>query len=74
MKYYSFLICILLSSLLVLSCKKDAGPEPIREIQDQAPEDDKALVSYLQTHFYNYEDFEDDPDNYNIGIIIDTYR
>ena len=44
MKYYSFLICITLSSLLVLGCKKDDGPEPIREIQDQAPEDDKALV------------------------------
>mgnify|MGYP001221939836 CR=1 FL=1 len=72
MKYYNFLICISLSSLLVLSCKKDAGPEPIREIQEQTPEDDKALVSYLQTHFYNYEDFEDDPDNYNIGITIDT--
>ena len=61
MKYYKLLICITLSISLVLGCKKDDGPEPIREIQDQTPEDDKSLVKYLQTHFYNYEDFENDP-------------
>ncbi len=61
-----------LSSSLVLSCKKDDGPEPVRELQEQAPKDDEALVSYLQTHFYNYEEFDEDPDNYKIEISIDT--
>ena len=72
MKYYKLLICITLSIPLVLGCKKDDGPEPIREIQDQTPEDDKSLVKYLQTHFYNYEDFENDPHNHKIVITIDT--
>jgi len=72
MKYYKLLICITLSISLVLGCKKDDGPEPIREIQDQTPEDDKSLVKYLQTHFYNYEDFENDPHNHKIVITIDT--
>ena len=30
------------------------------------------MVNYLQTHFYNYEDFQNDPDNHNITISIDT--
>ena len=60
MKYYNLLICITLSIPLALGCKKDDSPEPIREIQDQTPEDDKSLVKYLKTHFYNYEDFEND--------------
>ena len=72
MKFYKLLICITLTIPLVLACKKDDGPEPIREIQDQTPEDDKSLVKYLQTHFYNYEDFENDPDNHKIVITIDT--
>ena len=38
----------------------------------QTLDDDELLVSYLQTHFYNYEDFENDPDNYKIEISIDT--
>ena len=63
---------MLLSSSLVLSCKKDDGPEPVRELQEQAPKDDEALVSYLQTHFYNYEEFDEDPENYKIEISIDT--
>ena len=72
MKDLRFLFCLLLSSSLVLSCKKDDGPEPVRELQEQAPKDDEALVSYLQTHFYNYEEFDEDPDKYKIEISIDT--
>ena len=72
MKYLSYIFCVLLLLGLVLSCKKDSGPEPVRELQDQAPKDDEALVSYLQTHFYNYEEFDEDPDNYKIEISIDT--
>ncbi len=64
--------CILLSSIFILSCDKDDGPEPIRDLQVQTPQDDKALVSYLQSHFYNYEDFESDPGNHKIEITIDT--
>ena len=72
MKYLSYIFCVLLLLGLVLSCKKDSGPEPVRELQEQAPKDDEALVSYLQTHFYNYEEFDEDPDNYKIEISIDT--
>ena len=52
--------------------KKDDGPEPVRELQDQTWKDDEAIVNFLQTHFYNYEEFEEDPNNFKIEISIDT--
>ena len=72
MKDLSYFLFIIISYTLVLSCKKDDGPEPVRELQEQAPKDDEAIVSYLQTHFYNYEEFEEDPNNFKIEISIDT--
>ena len=72
MKDLSYFLFIIISLTLVLSCKKDDGPEPVRELQEQAPKDDEAIVSYLQTHFYNYEEFEEDPNNFKIEISIDT--
>ncbi|MDC3238297.1 hypothetical protein OAT74_00755 [Flavobacteriaceae bacterium] len=72
MKYYNRLICISLFLVFLLGCKKDEAPEPPVELDVQAPLDDEALVNYLQSHFYNYEDFQNDPDNHNITISIDT--
>ena len=72
MKYLSYYFCILLSVILIFSCKKEDGPEPVRELQEQALKDDEALVNYLQSHFYNYEEFKEDPNNYKIEISIDT--
>ena len=72
MKHLNLPINFTLILLIILSCKKDSGPEPIRNIQEQTLVDDEALVRYLQTHFYNYEDFESDSDNYKIEISLDT--
>lgn len=46
--------------LLLTSCKKEDEVEPPREVSVQAIEDDQILEDYLSTHFYNYEDFEDE--------------
>jgi FKBP-type peptidyl-prolyl cis-trans isomerase FkpA len=72
MKYLSYWFCILLLLGWVLSCTKDSGPEPVRDLGVQTPVDDEVLVNYLQSHFYNYEDFENDPNNHKIEIRIDT--
>ena len=72
MKYLNAILCISLLSVVVLSCKKDNVPEPIRDVQEQTLTDDEALVNYLQTHFYNYEDFENDPGTYRIEIALDS--
>jgi FKBP-type peptidyl-prolyl cis-trans isomerase len=63
------------SSLILLifsACENDNVSEPIREFGVQNQDDDQALVKYLQTHFYNYEDFEKDPDNHKIEIVLDS--
>ena len=72
MKHLKLPINFTLILLITLGCKKDSGPEPIRDFQEQTLVDDEALVRYLQTHFYNYEDFESDSDNYKIEISLDT--
>ena len=41
MKDLSYFLFIIISLTLILSCKKDDGPEPVRELQEQAPKDDE---------------------------------
>lgn len=72
MTYLRSTFFISLISLIFSACGNDDGPEPIRELNVQTLDDDQALVNYLQSHFYNYEDFENDPDNYKIEITIDS--
>jgi len=72
MTYLRSTFSISLILLIFSACGNDDGPEPIRELNVQTLDDDQALVNYLQSHFYNYEDFEDDPDNYKIEITIDS--
>ncbi len=55
-------------------CKKD-NPDEVEEIRDlseQTIADNSALIQYLETHFYNYYDFEKNPDEYPIEITLDT--
>jgi hypothetical protein len=67
-KILSFTI---LSFLLLFSCKKDEEEvEPLRDVSEQSIADDQLLEDFLSTHFYNYEDFEDQ--TLNPKIIFDT--
>ena len=70
---FYFLILV----LLIGSCKKDdAGPNavvvPPQTLAETAVEDDAEIVAYLQTHFYNYEEFENPPADFDFEIRIDT--
>jgi len=62
--------------LLLTACKKDGGNDvtrvPPRLLSDVAVEDETAIQEYLQTHFYNYEDFENPPADFDYQIILDT--
>ncbi|GLU45569.1 hypothetical protein Musp01_31930 [Muricauda sp. NBRC 101325] len=60
-----------------MSCKKDDNGVitiPPSLLSDVAPEDDEAIREFLNTHFYNYEDFapETMPDGFDYKIVIDT--
>ena len=66
---------ICLTAFLVFSCDNDDdGPEPIppRDRGEQAIEDDQALIAYLSTHFYNYEEFEDPAEDFDYVVRFDT--
>ena len=64
---HKFLLLNLYLLLLVfINCEDDEGPLPPRDVKIQTIEDDVALVNYLQTHFYNYDDFAYDPNNLSL--------
>ncbi len=58
------------------SCKNDDENDPTvippRLLGDQTLEDDAAIKEYLETHFYNYEEFENPPADFDFKIRIDT--
>jgi len=71
---YLFLTGIVLSMALVSCSDDDEGVEevPERDKGEQALEDDQALRAYLETHFYNYEDFESPAGDFDYIVRFDT--
>ncbi len=72
-------IALMLLLSVVWSCKDDdnsteptAKPEPPRLLSEVAIEDDAKIKAYLQTHFYNYEEFANPPADFDFKIKIDT--
>ncbi len=61
---------------LIFSCSSDDNLDvevvPPRELAEVAVEDDAAIREYLETHFYNYEDFENPPAGFDFKIVFDT--
>lgn len=76
MKLNKFSLLYLLIAVLVVSCDKDddgpAPPPPPRDRGEQEIDDQEALAEYLDTHYYNYEDFENPPADFDYTIQIDT--
>ena len=70
-----FIIGVLASTFLN-SCKKDDTNDiatvPPRDRGEQAIDDDEAILAYLQTHFYNAEDFQNPAANFNYVVKFDT--
>lgn len=70
------IIGMLLGLGLLASCGDDDGLNvevvPPRDLAEVAVEDDAALREYLQTHFYNYEEFETPPVDFDYKIVFDT--
>lgn len=61
------------TALSIISCGDDDGANitPPRDVTEVYLENDADLVEYLQTHFYNYEDFENSTSS-DIQIVLDT--
>ena len=69
-----FLLFLLIG--LVWSCKKDDGPGfetiPPRALDEVVLENDAAIKEFLETHFYNYEEFAHPTAEFDFKIKIDT--
>ena len=77
MRLTKLFILITFLSITVVSCKKDDDGsdviEPVlRDKAEQAIADDEAIIAYLQTHFYNQEDFENPSEGFDKVIKFDT--
>lgn len=70
--YLHFFLVLFL--VLFFGCNNDdsSQAEEIRDLSEQTLIDDFALTEYLESHFYNYEDFENFPNDYPLEIILDT--
>lgn len=66
--------CLFLAVSLISCNKDDDGPEtvPVRDRAEQEIADQEALQEYLETHFYNYEEFENPSANFDYNVEIDT--
>ncbi|WP_245574839.1 FKBP-type peptidyl-prolyl cis-trans isomerase [Aequorivita capsosiphonis] len=66
---YGFALLIVML-VVTVSCKKDDddGPAPIppRDRGEEAIRAQAEIEAFLETHFYNYEDFDADPNNFKI--------
>ncbi|WP_405381503.1 FKBP-type peptidyl-prolyl cis-trans isomerase [Maribacter sp. LLG6340-A2] len=62
--------------LIISSCKKDDDSigevVPPRLLSEVVVEDDAEIIEFLQTHFYNEEDFETPPEGFDYKIRFDT--
>ena len=62
--------------LLIISCNDDDDVTveitPPRALAEVAAEEDVIIQEYLRTHFYNYEEFDSIPENFDFKIVIDT--
>lgn len=63
-------------STVFIGCNKDDDEEvetvPPRDLAEQSLEDDETLQAYLQTHFYNEEDFVNPNENFDYTVRFDT--
>jgi len=70
------LFFLLMVAITVVSCKKDDDDGviiiPERERAEEAIVAKAEIEAFLQTHFYNYEAFENPPAGFNFKIVFDT--
>ena len=70
------LLALLLVVLTLGSCRNDDGTNgtfvPARDRGEEAPLSTMIIEDYLSTHFYNYEEFETPPTDFDFKIRFDT--
>ncbi len=78
MKKYNFiLVTAILCGTLLTSCKKDddgggSNVTPPRDRGEEAIAAEAEIIAYLETHFYNYEEFNAPSEDFDYRIKFDT--
>ena len=75
MRLKNLFLLTILTSTLFISCKKSSPNIPevvIRDKNEVKAENEDAITAYLQTHFYNAEDFQNPPEGFDYKITFDT--
>ena len=77
MKYANYwILAALLAAALIASCNNDDNIDdgfiPARDRAEEAPLSQAIIREYLETHFYNYEEFDNPPANFDFRIRFDT--
>lgn len=74
-KYFTYSVVVALIGLVYVSCNNDDDgfdEIPPRDRGEESIAADAELVEYLETHFYNYEDFATPPADFDFKIVLDT--
>ncbi len=76
MQLNKFFILSFISALTLISCDEDDNgnaPEfEERDTEEQAIADEDSINNFLDTHFYNYEEFENPSDDFDYMVRLDT--
>ena len=73
----TYFLGLLMVTMVIVACKKDdGGPSsisvPLLDRADEAERAEEDIVEFLETHFYNYEEFAAPPADFDFRIRIDT--
>lgn len=71
----SKLLPFLLTGLLIVACNNDddsTETEPLRDAEEVKLENNDSIVKYLESHYYNYAEFENPPVDFDYAIRFDT--
>lgn len=72
MKYIKFACSLLITGVVLTSCNDDdfrGNPEiPIRDAGEVLQESADTIISYLENHSYNYEEFQNPPEGFDYKI------
>lgn len=74
MKFNKVFFLAIVSIVFVWSCKKDDdGPtyEPPKALSEIVNQNNDSIVKYMETHFYNYEEFANPPADFDYKIVIE---
>ena len=62
--------------VFIVACNNDDGPDvesvPPRQLSEVVVEDAAEIQAYLESHFYNYEDFASPPVDFDYKVVLDT--